>query len=95
MHWKIDTAWISYEKWYKNYKTGVSTDRDSEVGDKGRTSEEWLYQPEIDKQEQERHPFVDKTSHAGKLGNSSELKARADAFWNVLKRQLLISANAQ
>jgi len=29
-----------HTKWYKNYKTGVSTDRDSEVKGKGR-SEEW------------------------------------------------------
>jgi hypothetical protein len=27
-------------------------------------------------------------------GNSSELEARADALWNVLERQLLVSANA-
>jgi hypothetical protein len=37
-----------------------------------------VYQSEIGKQE----------------GNSSELEAGADAFWNVLERQLLVSANA-
>ncbi len=30
-----------HTKWYKNYKTGVSTDRDSEVEGKGGRSEEW------------------------------------------------------
>lgn len=40
--------------------------------------------------ETERHPFVDKTSHA----TSSELEARAHAFWDVLEGQLLISADA-
>jgi hypothetical protein len=29
-----------HTKWYKNYKTAVSTDKDSEVEGKGRTSEE-------------------------------------------------------
>jgi hypothetical protein len=68
MHWKIDTAWISYEVVQK-LQDGVSTDRDSEV--ESKKSEGWLYQPEVGKQEQERRPFVDKTSHG--IHRSSKL----------------------
>lgn len=88
MHWKIDTAWISYEVVQK-LQGEVSTDRDSEV--ESKKSEEWLYQPEVDKQGQERHLLWTRRPTDG---DSSELEARADAFWNVLERQLLVSANA-
>jgi hypothetical protein len=70
-----------HTKWYKHYKREVSTDRDSEMesSEEGRGGV-----PARDETDnEERHPFVDKTSHGQ---NSSELEARAHAFWNVLER---------
>ena len=90
MHWKIDTAWISYEVVQK-LQDGVSTERDSEVKGKGR-SEEWFV-PTRDRQTGTEDILL--WTKRPTEGNSSELEARADAFWNVLEGQLLVSANAQ
>jgi hypothetical protein len=76
-----------HTKWYKHYKRAVSTDRDSEMES---NEEGGVVVPARDETDnEERHPFVDKTSHGQ---YSSELEARAHAFWNVLERQLLVSA---
>jgi hypothetical protein len=74
-----------HTKWYKHYKRAVSTDRDSEMES---NEEGGVVVPARDETDnEERHPFVDKTSHGQ---YSSELEARAHAFWNVLERQLLV-----
>ena len=92
MHWKIDTAWISYEVVQKLQDGGEYRQRfrSGKVKEEVR-SEEWLYQPEIDKQEQDRRDTLLWTRRPTD-GNSSKLEARADTFWNVLERQLLVSA---
>jgi len=84
MHWKLTLPGY-HTNWYKNYKTGVSTDRDSQVEGKevsgGCTNQRETNRNMNDILLWTRCPIE---------RNSSKLEARADAFWNVLERQLLV-----
>jgi hypothetical protein len=68
-----------HTKWYKHYKRAVSTDRDSEVEGSKEGRGGVLARDETDNEE--RHPFVDKTSH-GRIHRSSKLVlTRSGTCW--------------
>jgi hypothetical protein len=86
MHCKIDTAWISYEVVQKLQDGG-------EYRQRFRSERKVKEEVRSGCTNTNRRDILLWTRRPTE-GNLSELEARADAFWNVLERQLLVSANA-
>ena len=94
MHWRTDDWLDIIRKYYRNYKRAVSTDR------RRRGGWEWKYlvvrtgENGEKTRKERRYLDEDRTRHST-IGASSELETCAHVFWNVLERQLLVSAGCK